>query len=76
VFDIPSGCCFPARGFFVVIGRASPSLLLGRMNFLGGIMAVRCGLRGGDNVSVGWIGEEMAGEWLGGGWIGRKRREN
>jgi hypothetical protein len=42
VFDIPSGRCFAAqRGFFVVDGRASPLLVLGRTNFLGGIAAVR-----------------------------------
>jgi hypothetical protein len=53
VIDIPSGCCFPARGFFVVGGRASPLLLLGRTNFLDGIGAVWCGSRGGDDVSGG-----------------------
>jgi hypothetical protein len=54
MFDISSGRYFAAlRAFFVVGGRASPSLLLGRTNFLGGITAVRCG--GGD-VSDGWIG--------------------
>jgi hypothetical protein len=38
MFDIPSGCYFPARGFFVA-GRRPPSMLLflGRTNFLGGI---------------------------------------
>jgi hypothetical protein len=54
VFDIPSGRYFPARGFFVAGGRPSPSLFLGRTNFLGGISA---GSSGGGDVSGGWIGE-------------------
>jgi hypothetical protein len=64
VFDIPSGRYFPDHGIFVVSGRASPSLLLGRTNFLGGIAAMRCGLRGGGDVSGGWIG----GKWRENGW--------
>jgi hypothetical protein len=66
VFDIPSGRCFPARGFFVAGGRPSPSLFLGRTNFLGGIAAVRYGSSGGGDVSGGclgrgWMGEKMEG---------------
>jgi hypothetical protein len=62
MFDIPSGRFFAARrGFFVVGGRASPSLLLGRKNFLGGIAAVRCG--SGDEFG-GWI----RGKWRENGW--------
>jgi hypothetical protein len=54
VFDIPSRRFFAARrGFFVVGGRASPSLLLGRKNFLGGIAAV---WYGSDDEFGGWIG--------------------
>jgi hypothetical protein len=48
VLDIPSGRCFPARGFFVTGGRPSPLLFLGRMNFLGGISA---GSSGSGDVS-------------------------
>jgi hypothetical protein len=53
VFDIPCRC-FPARGFFVAGGRPSPSLFLGRTNFLGGISA---GSSGRGDVSGGWIGK-------------------
>jgi hypothetical protein len=56
VYDIPSGRDFPVRhDFFVVGGRTSPSLLLGRTNFLGGIGAVWC--VSGD-VSGGWLGRK------------------
>jgi hypothetical protein len=58
MFDIPSGCYFAARGFFVTGGRPSPSLFLGRTNFLGGIAAVRYGSSDSDDVSGGWIGEK------------------
>jgi hypothetical protein len=36
----PLGRCFVYRGFFGG-GKSGPSLLLGRMNFLGGIVAAR-----------------------------------
>jgi hypothetical protein len=55
VFNIPLDRCFPAHGFFVTEGRASPSLLLGRTNFLGGITAVRYGSSSDADVSGGWI---------------------
>jgi hypothetical protein len=58
VIDIPSGRYFLVRGFFVAGGRPSPSLFLGRTNFLGGIAAVRYGSSGGGDGSGGWIGEK------------------
>jgi hypothetical protein len=65
-----------ARGFFVVGRRVSPSLLLGRMNFLGSIAAVRCRVERRRRCVWRLDRGEMAGEWLGGGWIWKKRREN
>jgi hypothetical protein len=58
VFDIPSGRCFPNCGFFIIGGRPSPSLFLGRTNFMGGIAAMRYGWSGGGDVSGCWIGEK------------------
>jgi hypothetical protein len=70
MLDIPSGRCFPARGFFVTGGRPSPSLFLGRMNFLGGISA---GSSGSGDVSGGWIRENGGRNgWDAAGWEGKE----